>query len=143
MKKYFYGIAFLLWLLAACNKNTAVDGSAGDLLTSRPWIPSLTDDNKATNPKGNVIYFAFLSCQNDDTYTFSNNQLTLNTGLNHCDVKEAQSTDYNYTIDKVSNTININYIPFTLAEVSATQLKYYMAIPGVSGIQYVVYIYHH
>ncbi|MES2278781.1 MAG: hypothetical protein V4592_22310 [Bacteroidota bacterium] len=98
-----------------------------------------------TTPKNGTINYATISnCYLDDTYTFkTDGTLDVNTGTIHCDGSETAITTYNYSIDKTNNIITVNNNTFKLAEISATQFKYYSVVSTTTGNQFTIYIFQH
>lgn len=152
MKPALVFVGCLLLALSACKKqnNDAIDTSTASvnaslLVTTKPWIIALNDSNPATNPKGgSVTYAPISSCYMDDAYTFrSDGTMLVDNGTVHCDGSETATSTFNYSIDKTNNTITVNGNTFKLAEISATQFKYYSVVSAASGNQYIMYIFQH
>lgn len=152
MKPALVFVACILLALSSCKKqnNDAIDTSTASvnaalLVTTQPWIIAETDNNPATNPKGgSVTYAPISSCYMDDAYTFkSDGTVFVDNGNVHCAGTETATTTYNYSIDKTNNTVTIDNNTFRLAEISATQFKYYSVVSTSSGNQFIVYIFQH
>ncbi|QKJ31274.1 hypothetical protein HQ865_16415 [Mucilaginibacter mali] len=150
MKKLCLFIACSLLVLASCKKKAdEIDTSTASvnvaLLTTKAWIISGNDANPATNPKGGTINYAPISaCYTDDTYTFNTDgTMLVDNGTVHCNGAEAATSTYNYSVDKVNNTITVDGNTFRLAEISAIQFKYYSVVSTPAGNQFTVYIFQH
>lgn len=150
MKKICLLFAVGLLAISSCKKKTdEIDTSTASvnvaLLTTKAWIIADHDSNPATNPKGGTVSYAPISsCYTDDTYTFkTDGTMLVDNGTIRCTGAEAGTSTYNYSVDKVNNTITVDGNNFRLAEISATQFKYYSVVSTPSGNQFTVYIFQH
>ena len=143
MKKFQLLALVVLVILSACKKTKTVN-ALDYLLTSKPWKIATVDNNPATNPKGTVLYAASPNCMLDDTFAFDNNgEILVRTGKNHCDPNEGESFILYYYHDKTGNSITIDNKTYKIAELSDTQLKYYLVTPTATGFQNEIHIYQH
>jgi hypothetical protein len=114
-----------------------------NLLTSKIWKPSMTNKNSKTNPLGDFMYHATLSCELDDSYQFdTRNKLTIVKGQDQCNVNEASSETTDYSITADAKQLTINGKVYMIAEISATQLKFYAVLPPFSGGN-LIYLFEH
>ena len=105
-----------------------------NLLISKSWKPSMTDKNSKTNPPGSFIYHATLSCELDDTYQFdARNKLTIVKGQEPCNANETNQETTEYSVSADEKQLIINGKVYIIAEISATQLKYYAVLAAVAG----------
>ena len=133
-------IAFTIFIFSGCSKNNE---NIADALTSKTWKKGLVDKNPSTNPKERTMYSPIYDCEKDDTYKFrSDEKLVLNKSTVKCDQNESQTETHNYTIDRANKRLIINGYPYSLAEESATQIKYYAAVPFSDGLVNVIYLLH-
>lgn len=144
MKKPILLLALLILCFSSCKKDddVAVDGPT--LLKTGSWKRSLYDLNAATNPVGNVTYYARLDCETDDTYTFKDNgQLVVDRGQKKCSDTEISPETLTYSVDLDKKTITLNKITYVLTEITKTQLKYYTPAAANSQANNVIYVYQH
>lgn len=107
-----------------------------NILTSKTWKRGMTDKNPATNPDGNVLYYAVQDCDKDDTFKFgTNGQLMLNRGEDKCDPDEVETEVLSYTIDRSAKKITIDGMKYDLLEESNNQIKLALFIPYSTGYQ--------
>lgn len=142
MKEFYIYFILIILAFASCKKtNTTTDQSY--LLTHKSWKPALTDKNTSTNPEGTAnVYHATLNCERDDSYSFED-KLTINRGDDKCNSSEISPDVSDYTVDFTARKIAIKGITYDLAEVSATQLKYYAPVPTATGYNYIIYLFEH
>ena len=128
----------LITFLISCDKE---NNKPKSYLQSKSWKLAMVDKNASTNPQENVLYYAVRNCQKDDTHQFgATGSLTINQGTSKCDSNEDPTKTVPYTYDKASKELVIDGIKYTLAEESATQLKYYTLIPTTTGFTNLVYL---
>lgn len=146
MRILFSFFAMYTLCLFSCKKDEKASTNTDQLtlLTSKSWKPSLTDKNSSTNPAGKNIYHATMDCEKDDRYLFSkSNKLTISKGAQQCNSNEEDSALTNYSVDFNAKKISVQGTNYTLAEVSATQLKYYAVTPSVSGYENIIFLFGH
>ncbi len=112
-------------------KNTSI-------LTSKVWKRGMKDLNPSTNPPGNIIYYAVKNCEQDDTFKFDSNSLTINDNQNKCGEEEIKSVPYK--IDRKKKEITINNQIYKIAEETKNQIKYYAPVPHSSGYDFEIFL---
>ena len=150
MKALFLTLITLAILTSSCKKEeneTADDVYQRNikLLSEKPWKPALVDKNPATIPVQNLIrYFAYQSCELDDTYKFNNDGLSLikSEGALSCD-NNAENKGVNYSLDVSKQIITIDAQVYQLAELTESQLKFYRVVSAAGGVTTMVYMYEH
>jgi hypothetical protein len=131
-------ILILFTTISSCKE----DNTAFVSITSKVWAPALTDKNSSSNPSGQILYYAVLDCEKDDSYRFgTDGKLTINRGTNKCNNAELSTEIVNYTYNSSTKELIIKGIKYTVADESAVQLKYYTAIPNATGIQYLIFLF--
>lgn len=140
MNKFNLGYFFLILLFAfsACKEENVLSIN----INHKAWNPVLIDKNSSSNPTGQILYYAVLDCEKDDSYRFgTDGKLTINRGTNKCNNAELSTEVVNYTYNSSNKELIIKGIKYVVADESVVQLKYYTAIPNASGIQYLIYLF--
>ena len=131
-------ILILLTTVSSCKEDNAASVS----ITSKVWAPALTDKNSSSNPIGQILYYAVLDCEKDDTYNFGlDGKLTINRGTNKCNNAEFSTEIINYSYNSSTKELIIKGVKYTVADESGVQLKYYTTIPSAVGFQYLIYLF--
>lgn len=146
MKKILILLPCLILIAGACKKerNPNPDAKEQALLLSKGWKYALNDKNPSTNPSGEIVYVAMPACALDDVYKFGiYNQLKVDRGEEKCDPGEERGFDTNYSVDFPTGKVVFEDKEYTLAEVSATQLKFYQTTTLPAGQSHLVLIFEH
>jgi hypothetical protein len=131
-------VLILLFAFSACKKQNEV----GVNITSKAWNPALTDKNSSSNPSRQILYYAVLECEKDDSYSFgTDGKLTINRGTIKCNNAELSTEIVNYTYHSSTKELIIKGVKYTVADESALQLKYYTAIPNATGFQSLIFLF--
>jgi hypothetical protein len=129
---------FTLFTFSGCKKDNK---NSTDIFTSKTWKRGLTDKNPSTNPPGKVLYNPVQNCEKDDTFKFATDgSFIVNRNAEKCDPDELQNETDTYTLNTTTKEFVINGVSYTLAEESANQIKYYVAIPSQTGYNYMVFL---
>ena len=127
-----------IFLFSSCSKDDETVPS--NILTSKTWKRGMVDKNPSSSPSGSVLYYPVQECEKDDTFRFgSDSKLTVNQGASKCDKNEPASKTVTYSYDEKANTLTIDGINYSVAEMSKSQIKYY--IPFASSTGYANYIF--
>ncbi|TDQ07117.1 hypothetical protein [Pedobacter metabolipauper] len=145
MKKIILGLIVAVLTLGSCKKDKKTDLETPlTLLTAKSWKPALVDKNPGTNPANKNLYHAPLNCELDDAYQFDvNKKLNLKRGSSQCDADESVEEWTDYSVDFDKGQITIKGTTFLIAEISATQLKYYFPTNSSAAVDNVVFIFEH
>lgn len=118
--------------LMGCAKDEVIDP-----LFNKTWKRALKDQNPSTNPQGEVLYQPISDCQKDDVFSFNaDGTFKIDNGTEKCEPTEAKTETGTYSV--ANKEIIIKGTKYTLAEASATQVKYYTAVASGSGFVYVI-----
>ncbi len=139
MKRKFLPFILIAVLgLTNCKKDKS---TSAEILVSKTWKKALNDKNTSTNPIGTVTYSSVQNCEVDDTFNFgTDGKLLVNKGAIKCEQNEAQNTNQTYSLNRTTKEFTINGTKYILAEESNSQIKYYTAIPSVTGFQYLIFL---
>jgi len=131
-------LAVYLIAFSSCKKEEHLS----DILTSKTWKRGSVDLNPSTNPQGEHKYYPIFNCDIDDRYTFrKDGNLVIDRGTNKCDSIEIRTETLKYSIDRETNKLIIDSIPYILAEESVNQIKYYKPDPsGTSLTSCIIYL---
>ncbi|WP_345210474.1 hypothetical protein [Mucilaginibacter gynuensis] len=136
-------IAVMLMFTLGCKKDKA-DKDPMTLLTSKNWTPTDRDEDNSTNPADGTSYYAVHNCEKDDTYTFNKDlKLSINGGDSPCQLNEVNPQVSDYNVDFAAKKITIKGTTYTIAAITATQLKIYITLPPTSIVRHNVYVFHH
>ncbi|TKB96203.1 hypothetical protein [Pedobacter cryophilus] len=131
-------ILILFTTISSCKEDNAASVS----INHKVWAPALIDKNSSSNPSGQILYYAVLDCEKDDSYRFgTDGKLTINRGTNKCNNAELSTEVVNYTYNLSNKELIIKGVKYTVADESAVQLKYYTAIPNATGFQSLIFLF--
>ena len=138
--KYLSLLIVLLFAFSSCKKDNK---QPANILTSKTWKMGLVDENPATNPPGNILYYPVQDCDKDDTFKFTpDGNLIIDRGTDKCSLDELLTETQTYTLNRSTKELVINGVKFTLAEESTSQIKYYAQIPTPfsTNYQYLIFL---
>jgi hypothetical protein len=125
--------------LVGCKKEKETVNSS--LITSKLWKKGTTDKNPSTNPNGVILYESVSECQLDDTYKFNTDgTLTIQHGSSKCNANEPGTETLKYSYNSTTHELTINNVKYSVAEESASQLKYFASVPVQSTVSYLVFL---
>jgi hypothetical protein len=117
------------------------DNQKTEALTSNKWKRGLIDKNVSSNPRGRILYYAVLTCAQDDVLEFNpGGTLKINYGANKCDSSETGTGSLTYSYNRVYKELVIDAVKYTLAEESDNQIKYFVTVPSTTGYEHIVYL---
>lgn len=144
--RYILSLFVLLLCFYSCGSKDK-DILRSDILTSKTWKRGIMDKNLSTNPSipssysQGILYAPVSSCQKDDVFHFNpDGELIIDNGPDKCSADEQATQTVNYSYDKINNDLTIGGIKYKVAEMSSTQIKYYVDMPYVTGYSYMVYL---
>lgn len=146
MKKLILSLLIAAACLNSCKDEEVIPVGEDklNLLITKSWKPSLTDKNSKTNPPGSSLYHPTLSCELDDRYQFdAKDKLTIVKGPDQCNGNEANPETTEYSISADAKQLTINGQVYMIAEISATQLKYYAVLSPFSPAGNLIYLFEH
>jgi hypothetical protein len=130
----------LLFVIAFSNCSRDKESQL-NTLTSKTWRRALTDLNPTTNPQGQIIYYAVLNCEKDDTFKFNEHgSLIIDRNDNKCAQDELQIENQSYSLNRQTKELIIDGTTYILAEESNKQIKYYTVLPTTNGFQYLIFL---
>jgi hypothetical protein len=130
----------LLFVIAFSNCSRDKESQL-NTLTSKTWRRALTDLNPTTNPQGQIIYYAVLNCEKDDTFKFNEDgSLIIDRNDNKCAQDELQIENQSYSLNRQTKELIIDGTTYILAEESNKQIKYYTVLPTTNGFQYLIFL---
>jgi hypothetical protein len=130
----------LLFVIAFSNCSRDKESQL-NTLTSKTWRRALTDLNPTTNPQGQIIYYAVLNCEKDDTFKFNEDgSLIIDRYDNKCAQDEFQIENQSYSLNRQTKELIIDGTTYILAEESNKQIKYYTVLPTTNGFQYLIFL---
>mgnify|MGYP000962535327 CR=1 FL=1 len=132
--------------LYSCKKNKA-DNTIVTLAGTR-WTISLIVENEATNPpgaNGSNVYYPWLDCNKEDTYTFSDGQLKYDSHGVECSsgrLFEA-SSEFTYDLNTKNLTIKSGNLikTFQGLELTKDRLKLCQPTPLTTTNGYMIYLF--
>jgi len=141
MRNIFIICILVLFFTVACSTDKDAVDSAMWKLTKQSWKRSSTDKNTGTNPAGTILYSPVPLCAEDDVYTFNYSyKLKVDSGDVKCNAGEERITSSDFTIDPDNKKMVIKGIAYELAELSDSQLKLYLNVPGTSGFNTLIFL---
>ena len=136
-------LTFFVLSCIACDKQEK-DANEKNNLLNTVWMASLIDDNPDTNPPGDFgfsgdnLYFPWLACHLDDSFTFTAGKLIIDSNGTDCEegtgsVFEAKDQSYTYNSDRKQLTIETVAGNVTLQVYEVNQLRLKVGFPIPMG----------
>ncbi|WP_437921529.1 hypothetical protein [Sphingobacterium sp. LRF_L2] len=144
-------LLFTVSLLSGCSKDDA-DQNEEYILKNSTWVATTVDANPDTNPpgqfgaNGNNNYYPWLDCQLDDSFTFSQGNLTIDDNGTNCEVdfvidNKVQAFSYNAESKQLTVGEGQDPIIFTVYELNKDRLKLGLSLVAPGGGANLVFLF--
>ncbi len=146
-------IALVTLGFASCKKDKKNDSSE-DNLRNTSWVVIKTDANPSTNPpgefgmNGNNQYFPWQDCHMDDTFSFSEDRLTINENNTVCENgldlifgEKNQTYSYNPTVQKLTIGSGERAAVLDVYELNRDRMKLGISVVGYGGGNNIVFLF--
>lgn len=138
-------VSLLVLAISACKKNKQND-SPELALENSTWLPSMTDVNPASTPNGNTLYYPWMQCNLNDSFTFRNGKIVAGNNAS-CNTKNqmAYYNDSLYTYHPEKKEIWLRYGQYThkllVLDFTKDHLKLAAVTSSLTGYNYIIYLY--